>query len=42
LAAEVAWTELSRRATAVLASAVQGVRADPSHAGRRTDSVRDA
>jgi ribonuclease-3 len=42
MAAEVAWTELSRRAKAVLASAVPTVRADSSHPGRRADSVQDA
>jgi len=54
MAAEVAWTELSRRAKAVLASAVEPARPDPAesgepapsgrhpHSGKRADSERDA
>ena len=42
MAAEVAWTELSRRAKAVLASAAEPVRAGSADSARLATSVQDA
>jgi ribonuclease-3 len=42
MAAEVAWTQLTRRAQAVLSSAAGPVQADPSDDGRHAVSGQDA